>query len=146
MLLRVSGEASGAEVDVHAVTDGKAADASGVAHAAALVGFADAEAGDDDQALGEARDRVLREMGPEALVDTAAVAANFERMVRVADSTGIPVDLALDMVSEDVREALHLENFASAANTPRRGALMRLTSRALRPFMGRLVRWMARES
>jgi hypothetical protein len=51
------------------------------------------------------------------VVDAAGVAANFQRMVRIADSVGIPVD---DMESEfgkETRAELSLEKFHSAQNS-----------------------------
>ena len=46
-----------------------------------------------------------------ALVDAAGVASNFERMVRIADATGIPLDARMAALSQDVRDTLHLERF-----------------------------------
>ncbi len=92
MLLRASGEVSGNAVDVSAITDDAAAQASGIAHAEALLAFAAAAARRDDAGLTAARARLLDETGAEALVGAAAVVGNFERMTRIADSTGIPLD------------------------------------------------------
>lgn len=74
---------------------------------------------DDETVLATARHRVLIELGPEALVDAVAVASNFERMVRIADSTGIPLDEYVYEQTNDLRGALHLNRFGSAANTPK---------------------------
>ena len=76
--------------------------------------FAEAMVSDDANALVRSRQRILERLGPEALVDAAAVASNFERMVRIADSTGIPLDSFLDEKTADIREDLHLVRFASA--------------------------------
>jgi hypothetical protein len=133
MLLRASGEITTREVDPGAVTDAGAAAASGVAHAEALVALADAMVGGDDAALRAARDAVLDALGPAGLVDAAGVASNFERMVRIADSTGIPLDPGLQMLSEDLRQELDLGAFGSSANTPEPGAGRRALGRALRP-------------
>jgi hypothetical protein len=120
MLLRASGETTGKEFDLHAVTDGTAAATSGVAQAETLVAFAEAVVDQDEKTLANARARVLVELGPEALVDAAAVAANFERMVRIADSTGIPLDGFLEAMTAELQQELNLQRFGSAANTPRR--------------------------
>lgn len=61
--------------------------------------------------LQHTRHGVLEAMGPEAMVDAAGVASNFERMVRIADSTGIPLDERMYNASEQVREELDLERF-----------------------------------
>ena len=73
---------------------------------------------DEREALVIARTRVLDELGPEALVDAAAVASNFERMVRIADATGIPLDSFLDERTVDIRAELHLARFESPGNRP----------------------------
>lgn len=113
MLLRASGQVKGENFDLHAVTEGTVA-RSGVAHEELLVAFAEAIVGDDDGALAMARSRLLQELGPNALVDAAAVASNFERMVRIADATGIPLDNFLDQATVDLRADLKLERFAAA--------------------------------
>jgi DNA-binding phage protein len=95
------------------VTDGAAA-TSGVPHEDALLVFAEAMVRDDEDALVRSRKRILEEMGPEALVDAAAVVSNFERMVRIADSTGIPLDSFLDEMTADIRADLNLVRFAPA--------------------------------
>ncbi len=76
--------------------------------------FAETMVRDDEDALVRSRKRILEEMGPEALVDAAAVVSNFERMVRIADSTGIPLDSFLDQMTADIRADLNLVRFASA--------------------------------
>ena len=125
MLLRASSEVSGGggAVDLAAINEGESAAAgNGIAHAEALVALADAQVGDDDAALAAARARLLAEVGPEALVDSVAVVANFERMVRIADATGTPLDAPVAMMATGLREELDLDRFGSAANTPRAGA------------------------
>ena len=54
--------------------------------------FAEAVARRDAQALAQSRRALLQAAGPAVLVDAAGVAANFQRMVRIADAIGIPVD------------------------------------------------------
>ncbi len=117
MLLRASGEATGHAFDLHAVTEGAATARSGVAHEETLLAFTEAMVSDDREALVIARTHVREELGPEALVDAAAVASNFERMVRIADATGIPLDSFLDELTADLRAELNLARFESTANT-----------------------------
>ncbi len=136
----MSAEISGETVGIQAVTAGNEAPESGVAHGDLLVAFTEAAVGPDDAALEEARARLLEAMGPEALVDSAGVVGNFERMVRIADSTGIPLDKTTVLLSRDLRRELGVERFGSAANTPEAGPLRRLLSRALQPAVGPLVR------
>ncbi|MEM7290925.1 MAG: alkylhydroperoxidase-related (seleno)protein, partial [Pseudomonadota bacterium] len=47
----------------------------------------------------------------------AGVAANFQRMVRIADSIGIPIDDMTTELGQSVRDELELTRFHSAQNT-----------------------------
>jgi len=125
---------------VRAVADGAAAGASGVRHGAALVAYAEAALGADEAALDKARGAVLAGLGPEALVDAAAVIGNFQRMVRIADSTGIALDAPLDLLTGEMRRELGFEGFGSAANTPASGAAKRLIGRLLSPLTRKTFR------
>lgn len=104
----------GTEVDVLALTDGEVALTSGVTHGEILLAFADAMVGNDDAALADARHVVAQALGLEGMVDAAGVASNFERMVRIADSTGIPLDDRLALLTQDVRDELQLHRFATS--------------------------------
>ncbi len=143
MLLRASGETRGDTVDLQAVTDDEAR--SGVAHGEALTRFADAIVDADPDPIRAARERVAREMGEHAVVDAAAVAANFQRMVRIADATGIPLDKPVAIFSADLREDLGIDRFGAAANTPRVGPLLRLLGRLGQPLLRPIMRLYARE-
>ena len=79
-----------------------------MAHGAELVAFAEAIV-TGAQPLAQSRAAVVEALGPEAMVDAAGVASNFERMVRIADSTGIELGDLLEQASADVRDALGLE-------------------------------------
>jgi hypothetical protein len=117
MLLRASGETLGEKPDVSAITDPAAAESSGIEHAAALLAFADAAVVGSDAELDAARAQLLAEMGSECLVDAAGVVSNFERMVRIADGSGIPLDEIVDHVTGEMRVEMGLDRFGSAANT-----------------------------
>lgn len=85
-MLSWSSSESGEPADLSAVAAGDGD--VGIEHASALLGFATACAGRDDDELATAR-ALLVEVSDEAfMVDAAAVAANFEMMTRLADSTG----------------------------------------------------------
>jgi hypothetical protein len=140
LLLRASSEVNGRRVDLAAVTDPERAADCGVPHAEPLIGLADAMVGDDDRLLAGARQRVLRELGPAELVDAAAVASNFERMVRIADTTGIPLDDPVEIMTSGVRESLGIDRFTAAANTPPAGVVRRALTPLLRPLLGKLLR------
>ena len=79
-----------------------------MAHGAELVALAEAIV-TGDQTLAQSRTTEVETLGPEAMVDAAGVASNFERMVRIADSTGIELGDLLEQASADVRDALGLE-------------------------------------
>jgi hypothetical protein len=130
-MLRASVEARNGEVDLRAISEGAQGDSVGVAHAAELTAFAEAAVRGDAAALASARDALRAKAGSAALVDAAGVIGNFERMTRIADATGIPLDGAAQLASQDFRAALGLEAYASARNT-RPAALWR---RALAPLL-----------
>jgi hypothetical protein len=134
----VSSEVSGEAVDLRAVTDAKVS--SGVAHGEVLVALADALVAEDPAALERARERLLAALGPAGFVDAAAVASNFERMVRIADGTGIPLDAPVRLITTELRDELSLGAFRSAANTPPPLPGQRLLARAFRPFTRVLMR------
>jgi hypothetical protein len=100
-------------VNLSALTNHEAATSSGVEHGYLLLAFAEAIVSDDDAALTQARHAVLEGISPEAMVDAAGVASNFERMVRIADATGIPLDARMAALSQEVRDTLHLERFTA---------------------------------
>jgi hypothetical protein len=117
-MLRVSSQTTRTEIDLHGIEGDAESAARGIEHGAELMRFAQAVARRDAPALVAARAALLEAAGPAVLVDAAGVAANFQRMVRIADSIGIPVDNLDTDVSREVRGALDLERFASARNTP----------------------------
>lgn len=132
-------------MDLAAINAGESAAAgNGIAHAEALIALADAQVGDDDDALAAARARLVAEIGPEAFVDATAVVANFERMVRIADATGTPLDAPIAVMATGLRDELDLDRFGSAANTPRAGVVQRVIGRVLSPFAGVALRRMGR--
>jgi hypothetical protein len=93
------------------LTNHEAATSSGVEHGPLLLAFAEAMVSDNDAALTQARHAVIEGISPEAMIDAAGVASNFERMVRIADATGIQLDARMAALSQEVRDTLHLERF-----------------------------------
>jgi hypothetical protein len=110
-LLRASSTHHGVEVNLSALTDHEVATSSGVEHGHLLIAFAEAMVRDDDAVLTHTRHAVIEGISPEAMVDAAGVASNFERMVRIADATGIQLDARMAAVSQEVRDTLQLERF-----------------------------------
>ena len=109
-LLRASGKHAGEDYDLSAVL-GQSGDESGIPNAAVLTAFAEAVIGDDADALATARQAVLDEMGGPALADAAGVAALFNAIDRVADSTGIPLEEDKAAMTEDFRAQLGINDF-----------------------------------
>ncbi len=89
---------------------------SGVEHGAVLLRYSDAAVG-RTPALVSAREALNRAMGPDAVVDCAATIANFQRMVRIADGCGIPLDPFSKKESEKWRAGLGIDDFRSHGNT-----------------------------
>jgi hypothetical protein len=116
-MLRASIEHSGAVAALRGISEGAKAGDAGIVHGAQLTAFADAAVRGDSAELATARDALRRAAGPAALVDAAAVIGNFERMVRIADGTGIPLDGVVGALSGDLREALGLDGFSSRRMT-----------------------------
>ncbi len=134
----MSGEIEGGRFDLHAVTDPEAAERSGVPHGRELLALAEAVVRGDDRELAAARAAAQAALGPDAFVEAAAVAANFERMVRIADATGIPLDAPVDAMTASLRADLGIDRFGSAANTPAVSPGRRALGRVLAP----LARWL----
>jgi hypothetical protein len=142
----VSGELEGASVDLHALTDAGAAGTAGVAHERELLALAEAVVQGGEAELAAARRAALAALGSESFLAAAAVAGNFERMVRIADATGIPLDAPLAALTADLRAELGIDAFGSAANTPPVSRLRWLLGRALAPLASRLLPALARLS
>ncbi len=138
MLLRVSGKVQGRVVDAGAVTTGESV-GSGVRAGSELIAFAEAAVRDSDE-LPAARSGVAKALGEEALVDAAAIIGNFQRMVRIADGTGIPLDPPMAILSAGLRSELGIDAYVSAKNTPPTGMLNRLLGRILQPFLASFMK------
>ena len=118
-MLRVSTKQTERDIDIQ-VINGQPDEVADVAFANELTTFAEALASFDEAALAEARHALLVAAGPSVLVDAAGVAGNFQRMVRIADSMGIPVDQPTEnKISNQVRRELDLFRFRSAENSKR---------------------------
>lgn len=116
-MLRVSAITTESEIDLKGINGDADSAAVGIEYGAELMRFADALAHRDTSKLDDARQGLMDVAGSDVLVDAAGVAANFQRMVRIADSIGIPVDNMENEIGQEVRETLNLSRFASAQNT-----------------------------
>ena len=109
-MLRESSKATGENYDLTVLTNGSGD--GNIRHGALLVAFADAVLGGDDTRLSAIRTEIRTKMGDAALVDAAAIAATFNAIDRVADSTGIQIEEAKADVTADLRSALGINEFA----------------------------------
>ena len=116
-MLRVSAQTNDTDIDIQGIGGDADGASQGIQYGSQLMQFAEAVAKRDQDALSVARLQLLDEAGPEVLVDAAGVAANFQRMVRIADSIGIPYDNAESQMSQEIEQELGLANFRSAQHT-----------------------------
>ncbi len=114
-MLRASSDATGSDYQLDAIAQGKDAGDGNIPNGALLVELCDAVQSGDEASMAPLRARVAETMGEDALVDTCAVIGNFQRMVRIADGTGIPLDDLMLSQSSDFRGDLGVEQFAGAA-------------------------------
>jgi len=87
---------------------------TGVPAADELIALAEAAitggAGQPDSA----RNTVLNRLGPDAMIDAAAVIAGFDGITRIADATGIPLEPARAAETVDLRAQLGIDRFMAA--------------------------------
>lgn len=117
MMLRVSAMTTDTAVDLQGVVGDKASAATGIAYGAELMEFAESIALRDEKVMAESRQALLAAAGPAVLVDAAGVAANFQRMVRIADAIGIPFDYMDSTTVQGIQQELGLKEFASARHS-----------------------------
>lgn len=129
-------------MELGAITAGDEID-SGVPGQGALLALVESTVDGRGEELPVARSAVAEELGSAALVDAAAVIGNFQRMTRIADGTGIPLDAPIAAMSADLRDELGINEFGSAAYTPPVGWLKKTLFRAIEPlFLKRISRQM----
>ena len=126
-------------MDLEAITKGAGDEVAGIAFGAELIAYADAVVARSTD-VPETRDAVHKSMGDAGVVDAAAVIANFQRMVRIADGTGIAIDGPLDVLSADIRHEIGINEFPSAEGRGRNGTLRRLAAPLMRLAMARFMR------
>ena len=144
-MLSLSANMNDAEVDLQLVNGQDNPSGGGIRLGSELAAFAEGVASRDETALATTRGALLDAAGAEVMVDAAAVAANFQRMVRIADSTGIPLDPVANALSEHAQEALDLRRFHSAENTPRGGLKRKLQAMFIRAVAPRALKRMSPE-
>jgi hypothetical protein len=116
-MLRESVTVSEAEVDLSGLVDPDCKQVPGIPRSGELLRFVDTFMSGDAPAYAEARARLCDAIGERAMVDAVAVAANFQRLDRIADGTGIPSDPPMAVMQEDFI-AMGMHQYRSASNTP----------------------------
>ena len=117
MMLRVSAMTTETEVDLQGVNGDAASAAMGIEYGAELMSFAESLAQRDEPGLARSRTALRQAAGDKVLVDAAGVATNFQRMVRIADSIGIPFDNMQSDFANSIQTELNLARFASAQHS-----------------------------
>lgn len=120
-MLRVSSQINSESVNLSAVMTGD--DAGDIQYGAQLVAIAEAVVSRDPSQIRVAREALLETAGAAVLVDAVGVASNFQRMVRIADSTGIVLG-DFESTTEDIRESLGINAFSKfgVSNAPNASA------------------------
>ena len=116
-MLRESIQAAGTAINLDGLADANCTEIEGIPHSTVILEFANAFMTRDPGKLALARDNLEREMNTEALIDAIAVAANFQRMVRIADATGIPSDPDMMEMQAEFVKPLGLDKYVSAGNS-----------------------------
>ena len=110
-MLRASINYHGLDENMQVVKEGAKAGETGIPHGKQLLAFVEAAIRRETERLTQARDALRTAAGSEALVEAAAVPGNFQRQVRIADGTGIPLDGVMVGASDDLRQELGLNDF-----------------------------------
>lgn len=87
---------------------------TGVPHGTELLAFAEAVVGEvvGEGDLDAARAALLELVGPEGLVDAAAVVAGFDATDRIADASGTQLDDYLESGTVELRAELGIDELA----------------------------------
>ncbi len=117
MMLSVSMKLQGQEVDLTGIIEGADAVDDAIPHGKVLTRFVEALLGGVEDEIRTARDHLIDAVGGDAFVDTCGVIGHFERMTRLADATGIPLDEATLAGTVQIREDLGLNDYAMAGQT-----------------------------
>ena len=109
-MLRASSKANDEKYDLMLLTGGRGD--GNIPHGALLVEFAEAVLDSNEQRLSAIQAEIRAKMGGAALVDAAAIAATFNAIDRVADSTGIRIEDAKAEATADIRAVLGINVLA----------------------------------
>ena len=114
----------------------------GVINEGLLGDFTDAALRWDEKRLAEAREALELAMGPDALIDAAAVFACFQRLNRMSDGVGIALDEQMVIMTAGLRDKLNIDDYATAANTPHLQGMKKFRALLMRPLESLMMRAM----
>ena len=107
-MLRASSETHEQSINLDAIMDGS--NIGDIEHGVELSAFAEAIVSTDKNQIANSRDALVACAGEKAMIDAAGVASNFQRMVRIADSTGITLG-DFEQPTSSIRESLGINEF-----------------------------------
>lgn len=112
MLLRRSGQISAESYNLSGVMgDGVGV---GVEDEALLIAIAEAVFAGDPADLAHLRAKAVLSIGPEKFVDAVGVASGFNGITKVANATGIPLDVRTEEVTVSLRLQTGIDNYAES--------------------------------
>ncbi len=109
-MLRASSETHEQTINLDAIMDGGAT--GEILQGAQLSEFAAAIVSADARLIAKTREALIEVAGHASMVDAAGVASNFQRMTRIADSTGIVLG-DFETPTAELRQALGINTFKS---------------------------------
>ena len=122
----------GGEVDLNAITSEGHDPGASVESGPQLAAFAEAMITGSADDVAATRAALVECVGEAGFVRAACVVGNFQRMVRIADATGIPLDGFVMAMTDDFREELGIDAFDGASNTAELGTVGRIGGKLLR--------------
>lgn len=108
-MLRASSQSNSEVVNLEAVMTGN--DAGDIEGGAQLIAMAEAIVGADPESIRVAREQLVQHLSVQAMIEAAGVASNFQRMVRISDSTGIVLG-NYEAATTELREELGINRLA----------------------------------
>lgn len=109
MLLRGSGETSKEFYNLSGVLDGGDI---GVEDEVVLMAIADAVVAKDTIELANVRRSAVLSFGAEKFIDAIGVASGFNGITKIANATGIPLDIRTEKVTESLRRETGIDDYS----------------------------------
>ena len=114
MLLRESGSKNNLSLNLNVIT-GRSEGDIGVTHEQELLLVAEAVFQGEQNAMQLMREKVIKNIGEQALVDAIAVAAAFNGITKIANVTGLPLDESTEKSTESMRRETGINDYSEQA-------------------------------